>query len=115
MCAARRGSADETVGQIERSWKDGAKIPPEEWRETGNRAVCAETRRPARFRDPITEIPFYDLDVFRHLRQHFYFDLKKCHESILMENNGTRVTYAGASGVSDSYGVRDAVCPISMG
>ena len=30
-----------------------------------------------------------------------YFDLKKCHETIIMENNGTRVTYSG-TGLSRS-------------
>jgi hypothetical protein len=62
--------------------------------------MCEASGRPARFRDPLTLIPFRDMHTFHQRRQNFYFDIKKCHEDIIMENNGTRVTCTQPGGRS---------------
>ena len=62
--------------------------------------LCETTGRPAKYMDPLTLVPFRDMHTFHQRRQCFYFDIKRCHEDIIMENHGTRVTCTQSAGRS---------------
>ena len=62
--------------------------------------LCETTGRPAKYVDPLTLVPFRDMHTFHQRRQCFYFDIKRCHEDIIMENHGTRVTCTQSAGRS---------------
>lgn len=62
--------------------------------------ICESTGKPAKYVDPLTLVPFRDMRVFNQRRQCFYFDIKRCHEDIIMENHGTRVTCTQSGGRS---------------
>lgn len=90
------------VREIEKRWRESAKLSEEEIRGVRGKPqqICKSSRRPARHRDPITGVPFLDMLAFHAIRQHYYFDVKKCNENIIMENQGTRITYAAQGGHS---------------
>eukprot|EP00961_Rhodomonas_salina_P273780 3699032-Rhodomonas_salina.7 len=68
--------------QIEKRWRESAKLSEEEIRGVRGKPqqICKSSRRPARHRDPITGVPFLDMLAFHAIRQHYYFDVKKCNE-----------------------------------
>ena len=91
------------VKAAEKCWQAAVKLPPPVYKRGAPRPkeiMCESSGRPARFRDPLTLIPFRDMHTFHQRRQNFYFDIKKCHEDIVMENHGTRVTCTQPGGRS---------------
>ena len=93
------------VKAVEKCWEQAVRLEIAAPRDSSLRGArrpkeisCASTGRPAKYRDPLTLVPFRDMHTFHMRRQCFYFDIKKCHEDIIMENTGTRVSCTQTGG-----------------
>lgn len=83
-------------------WLDCVRLPKTFKIRNGKRVqmLCRNTGFPAKYEDPITSVPFASMLAFNRMRQVYYFDTQKCHETVLLEDFATRATYAGCGGSS---------------
>jgi len=62
--------------------------------------LCWNTRQPAKYKDPITNVPFASMLAFNRMRQIYYFDSRQAHETVMLEDYATRATFIGSGGGS---------------
>ena len=94
---------DYILKNVHKRWEAGVKLPEPVFKKGMPRPkviMCESTGRPAKYCDPLTQMPFRDMHTFHQRRQCFYFDIKKCNQDIIMEDYGTRVTCTQAGGRS---------------
>mmetsp|Transcript_41849 Transcript_41849/g.131963 ORF Transcript_41849/g.131963 Transcript_41849/m.131963 type:complete len:666 (-) Transcript_41849:47-2044(-) len=90
---------DEFVSSINLSRVEGEDAASSLAAMTG-RSRCAVTGQRASLRDPITSQLVRDMKVLKIIRKQYFFNSKSCSPSVLVEEDGTRITCAGSGGES---------------